>query len=114
MTGVPDFYRQRLVETLPGRWHDEARRDGRVWRWRSNDQVPPEDVIEVARELGLITAEEAIASDAERAREMRAFLAEYRRLQSPTPSAEEQFEMRAAFGPGETVIDVLSGRRWTT
>jgi hypothetical protein len=28
--------------------------------------------------------------------------------------AEEAFEMRAAFGPGETVVDIVTGERFYT
>lgn len=30
------------------------------------------------------------------------------------PSAEERFEALAAHGPGVELVDVISGRRWTT
>jgi hypothetical protein len=38
----------------------------------------------------------------------------YTRGQSARPSAEEQYQMRAAFGPGRTVVDWISGRRHRT
>lgn len=31
-----------------------------------------------------------------------------------TPTAEEMFEMRAAFGEGVTIVDVISGETYTT
>jgi len=50
-----------------------------------------------------------------RDRETQAFLAEYRRANKGRKrSAEEIFEMRAAFGPGETVVDVITGERFET
>lgn len=42
--------------------------------------------------------------------EDRAFLAEYR-AQRRAPSAEELAEMRATFGEGATVVDVLTGEK---
>ncbi len=42
------------------------------------------------------------------------FAREYRRRQPSVPSDEERFEARAAFGAGVEVVDVLSGRRFTT
>lgn len=48
----------------------------------------------------------AAARDAEVERE----LAEYRAAKRPH-SAEELAEMRAAFGPGTTVVDVITGER---
>lgn len=39
------------------------------------------------------------------------FLAEYREARkNHTPSEEELFEMRAAFGEGSTVVDVITGQ----
>jgi hypothetical protein len=38
----------------------------------------------------------------------------YRASQPAQPSAEEMFEMRAAFGEGVEVVDVITGRRVTT
>ena len=40
-------------------------------------------------------------------------ISEYKRNQTG-PSAEEMFEMRAAFGPDVEVVDVISGRKVTT
>lgn len=42
-----------------------------------------------------------------------AFLREYRaRMANHVPSAEELFEMRAAFGPGATVVNVVTGQEY--
>jgi hypothetical protein len=82
-----------------------------VFRWNSNGNVPPQDI------LNLLQAEEAIdfdmeATQAAREADTTAFLAEYREAQkNHTPSAEEMFEMRAAFGPGTTVVNVITGRK---
>lgn len=41
-------------------------------------------------------------------------IAEYRRnRRAHARSSEELAEMRAAFGPGETVVDVITGERFT-
>jgi hypothetical protein len=38
-------------------------------------------------------------------------LAAYRKaMENHVPSAEEMFEMRAAFGPGATVVNVITGK----
>lgn len=50
------------------------------------------------------------ATRAARKAEDRAALAEYR-AQRRTPDAEELAEMRAAFGDGVTVVDVLTGEK---
>tara|TARA_R100001198_G_C5064497_1_gene113844 strand:- start:109 stop:483 length:375 start_codon:yes stop_codon:yes gene_type:complete len=42
------------------------------------------------------------------------FFAQYRASQPAQPSSEERFEARAAFGPGQTVVDAITGRKFTT
>lgn len=49
------------------------------------------------------------ATRAARAEEIRIFTQEYKKNQS-APSQEEIFEMRAAFGEGAEVVDVISGQ----
>ena len=41
-------------------------------------------------------------------------IAAYRAAQPATPSSEEVFEARAAFGPGVEVVDVFTGRKFRT
>lgn len=79
-----------------------------VVRWNSNGQVPPQDVLDFWAHLGLPfnLGRSVAAREAETAR----FLSEYRANSRP-PSEEQLMEMRAAFGPGETVVDVITGRR---
>lgn len=79
-------------------------------RWRSNDQFLPDDFMEMAFEHGLVTEHEVACTKAARRAQTDDFLAEYRRNQKP-PTEEELYEMRAAFGLGETVVDVITGRR---
>lgn len=48
------------------------------------------------------------------AKETEKFFEEYCEYQrTHEPDAEEIYEMRAAFGEGETVVDVISGKRYT-
>jgi hypothetical protein len=43
------------------------------------------------------------------------WLEEYRRMEANrAPDPEEMFEMRAAFGPGVKVVNVITGRTITT
>ena len=78
-----------------------------VRRWQTNGKCVPAHVFRDAF-LTCSPAQEA----AEQA-EVSLFLAEYRRS-ARAPSAEERCEARAAFGRGVRVVDVLSGRRYTT
>lgn len=86
----------------------EAYSQDGVRRWRSNDAVIPPCVY---RDAGM---ECTPAHQAAYDREIAAFLDEYRRNQPPVPSDEEAFEMRAAFGPGVEVVDIITGRRHRT
>jgi hypothetical protein len=88
--------------------HSYTGEDG-VRRWRSNDAIIPPHVL---RDACLVCPEAHTAAyEAETA----AFLAEYRRNRSNRRlSAEERFEMRAAFGPGVEVVDVITGQTWRT
>jgi hypothetical protein len=57
------------------------------------------------------------ASTAARDEETAASIAKYieaRKNISDEQKAEEAYERRAAFGPGETVVNVLTGERYTT
>jgi hypothetical protein len=87
-----------------------------VYRWKSNDQVPPFE----AHEYGARGFFEMPGFDYKKQREAReadttTFLAEYReRMKNYVPSGEEMFEMRAAFGPGEEVVNVITGQRFRT
>ena len=81
-----------------------------VVRWTSNNRVMPKDCREILRYTVYrdLFSEEAsrAAEDAETA----AFLESYRKNYKG-PSEEEKTEMRAAFGTGTTVCDIITGER---
>lgn len=79
-----------------------------VVRWNSNGRVPPQDVLDFWRHLGMPF--DHTLSSATQSQETADFLSAYR-ANARAPSAEELLEMRAAFGPGETVVNVLTGQR---
>lgn len=84
--------------------------DGRVWRWESNNAVVP---LDAAARYGIPV--DVAAQTATRDAENAAFFAEYRRVnRNRRPSAEERFELRAAFGRGRTVVNVITGQRTRT
>ena len=80
-----------------------------VVRWTSNNRVMPKDCREILSHTAYrdLFSEEAsrAAEDAETA----AFLESYRKNYTG-PSEEEKAEMRAAFGTGSTVVDVITGK----
>ena len=81
-----------------------------VVRWTSNNRVMPKDCREILSHTAYrdLFSEEAsrAAEDAETA----AFLESYRKNYAG-PSEEEKAEMRAAFGTGSTVVDIITGER---
>lgn len=86
-----------------------------VLRWNSNDQVPPQDCLEAFVELG----EDICLDSCRKQREIdnAAFIREYMKAQSERTEdqiREQRAEARAAFGPGEQVVNVLTGERYTT
>jgi hypothetical protein len=90
-------------------WPKVADSSALVLRWASNDHEPFDDLLALWAKLGYISAEQRAATNAARAESTAAFLAAYR-ANPPKRSAEEIEEMRAAFGPGETVVDVITGQ----
>jgi hypothetical protein len=83
--------------------------DGAVFRWRSNAQVVPDDIlIDVGVDPDLIKVCANV-----RDKEFRALLMEYRaNYKGPTP--EERAEARAAHGPGSILVNLLTGDTWRT
>jgi len=79
-------------------------------RWKSNPtSVIPMDVFRDA----YVTppASQQAERDACVEREIGAYR---ERMKNYVPSAEEQFEMRAAFGPGRTVVNIITGQEFRT
>ena len=81
-----------------------------VVRWTSNNRVMPKDCREI---LSHTVYRDLFSEDASRAAEdaeTAAFLESYRKNYKG-PSEEEKAGMRAAFGTGSTVMDVITGKR---
>lgn len=81
-----------------------------VARWATNGQAIPDDCAALYAALGLTPRLDEAATAAARDAETTAFLAAYRATQPAQASPEETAEMLAAFGPGATVVDAISGR----
>jgi hypothetical protein len=99
-----------LISVTIDRHASEFYLDGNVARWASNNAVPPADCLAAMAKQNLLTAEQHAASVAKRDEETAAFIAEYRRT-ARAPSAEQRADMRAAFGAGATVVNVITGRK---
>jgi hypothetical protein len=82
-------------------------KDG-VWRWKSNNRVPFEDMLQCWG-LDDETMQKCIAA---REKDVSKTLASYRKqMENHVPSAEERFEMQAAFGEGAEVVNVITGQK---
>lgn len=85
--------------------------DGAAYRWATNGAVVP---LDAADEYGVVALPgyDARAQKAARDRDTDRVVATYRANRARNGySSEELAEMRAAFGPGATVVDVLTGKR---
>ena len=103
------FDKERAVELIIDFDLRATVEDG-VVRWNSNGNIPPSDILEFWKFLGKdFDYDKTIKVNEE---ETKKFFEEYRKnMQRRNPSEEELFEMRAAFGEGAEVVDVISGRR---
>ena len=81
-----------------------------IGRWTTNGSVIPDDSAALFAALGLAPGLDVAATAAARDAEVREVLARYRASQPAEPSPEQLTEMRAAFGAGATVVDVITGR----
>lgn len=74
--------------------------------WKESGNYLPSNCVEILLHTDFKFSPEATA--AARDRQQDEFLAQYRRT-AHIVSAEELCEMRAAFGPGETVVNLITG-----
>jgi transcriptional regulator with XRE-family HTH domain len=82
-----------------------------VVRWESNNQVPFADMLsKIAMAFPEVTPQVIKESIKTREAEVAKAIGRYQSVDHE-PSAEELFEMRAAFGEGETVVNVFTGRK---
>ena len=98
-------------------WRDAYLDEKCIVRWKSNDRIPFADMLHKFVIARLITQEVADDSEVVRQEELSDFLADYRACQSNRSAeqiAEERMEARAAMGPGVEMIDVFTGKKYTT
>ena len=81
-----------------------------VVRWTSNNRVMPKDCREILSHTVYRDLFDEDASRAAEEAETTAFLETYRKNYKG-PGEEEKGEMRAAFGTGTTVVNVITGER---
>jgi len=109
--GVPHNHLERVVnKNAAEKIREDATIDSQgVVRWKSNNRIPFSDMLEDALAQGVSEINLALSNQL-REEEQSASLAAYRATPR-TYSDETLSEMRAAFGAGETVVDVLSGQQ---
>lgn len=110
------LWKQREDDRLLAKFATDATvgRDG-VVRWNSNNRVPPQEVLDLWAGHGKIF--DMTASQSVRDEETSAAIEEYRRNMqnlSPEQEAEMRAEARAAHGPGVELVNVFTGRKFTT
>lgn len=86
--------------------------DAPVVRWKSNNNIPPEECIDAFLKVGFISLQESINSTEQREIETAKTIQDYiERMKNHVPDDEEMYEMRAAFGEGTPVVNVFTGVR---
>lgn len=96
---------ERLYDSSSVAYSDDG---GRTWRWESNDSPCPLDACERYKIPCDKDAQAQLISD-----HLDEFARKYHEAQSrmtPEQEAEHAFELRAAFGPGKEIVDVLTGK----
>ena len=102
-----EFFKKEAMKTAD-KFMDAYVVDGIV-RWKSNDRIPPQDILELWHYIGEDFDYEKSLQIGDK--ETQRSIQNYRRQRAKQGySQEELFEMKAAFG-NTPVVDVLTGRR---
>ena len=106
----------KIRETLRGHIDRSYRMAGasNVLKWISNDRCIPHDIMLDLKRYGMVDAITVETTRIVEREETDRFIEEYKKNRanrSAEEIAEERYEMRAAFGPGETVVNILTGER---
>ena len=91
-------------------WTSDA--TGPVVRWSSNDRIPFEDMLQEFEDAGWIDGQIYSNGVNQRVVEDRIAIEAYRKNYKG-PSEEEMLEMRAEFGAGAKIVNVLTGHEYT-
>lgn len=101
---------KRAAENARHYFETRAYVEDGIVRWKSNGKIPHDDMLEKMEYMGCEF--DRNKSNEVRQQEVAKELMEYRKQQRGYTS-EELSEMRAAFGTGETVVDVITGTKIT-
>jgi hypothetical protein len=90
----------------------ELKMENGVYVWASNGRVPPADAI-AEYEIDKLPGFDKALHDKARDEQTQKALSDYRKaMKNWEPSGEEMAEMRAAFGPGATMVNIVTGKRF--
>ena len=92
-----------------GDFESECYLDGGAIRWKSNNACAPTSAV-AELHLNEIPGYNAVAHEKAREADLDAFATRYKANDRP-PDAEQLYEMRAAFGEGTEVVNIITGRR---
>ena len=103
---LPHTFRE-ISDRMTNDFAEKAYVSAGVVRWLSNDRVPPMDILEFWKLIG--KSFDLELSSQLREKENAGYWEAYKqRIMNVEPSQEELFEMRAAFGTGTTVVNVIT------
>lgn len=100
-----------IAEHLLDSYTDVSKNDC-VRRWHSNNRCVPSDIMTALFNAGRVTEQIMLATRETEDKETAALLRRYvasRGARTKEQIEEENFEIRAAFGPGVKVVNVITG-----
>jgi hypothetical protein len=114
-------YRKSLLAQISAdtaeNWRQAYLDEDSIVRWQSNNQIPFADMLNTFVIARLITSDVADNCEILRDQETTASIAAYieaRKTRTSEQKAEEAYELRAAFGPGVEIVDMLTGETVTS
>lgn len=102
---------RRDAERLAAQFDTDTYKDSNyVLRWKSNDRVPPQEVLDFWKFIGKrFNMSKSVAA---REREDKQSIEQYKkRMENYKHSDEELSEMRAVYGKGTVIVDVITGKK---
>lgn len=107
---LPHPFRQDS-ERLAAQFYSDTYKDSNyVLRWKSNDRVPPQEVLDFWKYIGKrFNMSKSITA---RNRESKRSIEQYKKsMRNHKYSEEELSEMRAVYGKGEVIVDIITGEK---
>lgn len=104
------FFKNQAIKSLES-FKDTYIDNNNVLRWKSNNSVPPTELLELWKYENF-EFDYNLALEVKRKEEIE-FLNEYRENNKNRQlSTEERYEMKAAFGAGAEIVDIITGKKY--